>query len=929
MFSLIVLWLAIFVRNMISSSPGVTTYRRMNMISAAVALICTLTLSSCDGANFEYVFPSTNNVSPKDIGWVVVDEAGVESDWKTYDSSMKQTADLSPAPHEGGTVIYAKQAGNDQVQKLAKDFKLTVAFAVSGEEGNAGIVFRYHDQSSYLRVFASRKIARCILDGVDGSDHYNIATSMKTICNLELNVKYEFIVETNGPRIKVFMKHKETSTIIRIFDVLNVGKNDQGGLLGLYSSTKAYPSFESVRVEDTALAVLQTPSVESDLLTVGGLGMEYRLNIEGCHYFENADGAVGYEPRGDLLVYLSSTDASIISVDPQVLVTCGQNTTVRVLPLAIGGANIVHALSPHGGGDKSTAFVAPAVELSLRVQNTAATKVSALSFDGKTRTGGHVKITWSAPNQLTNGGSSAGHIVGYQILRQQAGKMSTIGGVGYTELFFHDNDVLSDTEYTYTVICLTDTGRSVPSDPLTVKTSPMSSPTSPKVAVIHNFGGAATIAWDAPDDTGGFPLMPMTDQKSTFTITVENRLNASEKFIVDTTPSATSALLEHGYPYSSKVVGLDSFANYTIKASAESSASFCIPEAAPGEFLFTATMPKPATAATLATISSNEITGSAMALEWYPPEDTGGTPISGYKVYMAEASPGISSMECGSDGDWITVTGALLKQHNLVRFTKLTPASDNSELGWDNNDRIVLGNKHNHGGRSTVRAEAVLPFKFTEIKGTWSVHECDGSDEPLDNGGYQCSWGTSCAYEGQCGGNSGWLLFGTPSKLIKHNENSLSKMKTYNGAIENGAIWPSSGAPVVYSVAETNILRWQSSQYGNNRKMKISDINLHLKCTVTTQYPSVDLTSGIQAKCSSDPNDCSKLTDADRSTLWTPTLAGARPWVSLDLKSHDAFADTWSYSGIMWTSQLHANLMPLLQMMGFNGNRFNSRCMIR
>ena len=144
--------------------------------------------------------------------------------------------------------------------------------------------------------------------------------------------------------------------------------------------------------------------------------------------------------------------------------------------------------------------------------------------------------------------------------------------------------------------------------------------------------------------------------------------------------------------------------------------------------------------------------------------------------------------------------------------------------------------------RSTLRAEAVLPFQFTEVKGTWKVEAYSGGDHPYDNGGHQCSWGTKCALNGDCDNvNNGWVLFGTSQNLIKNNENNGLKLEKQSGQeyIKSGATWPPAGAPSSYTVAPSNVLRWQSSQYGNNKRIKIRYINLQL-CKIVLRCDHID-----------------------------------------------------------------------------------------
>ena len=494
---------------------------------------------------FNFAFPSTDGIKPLHLGWQTDDAPNVYSSWATSMSGfMSQTARL---PHgklqDSASYLLARQG---IASREWKDFKMVSKFKVNGENGDAGVVFRYQGRSSYMAFSMSRKISSCQLIAVEQWSSTVVATSLKSACSLNTGVAYTVTVETHGPRVKVIL---QDSTVI--FDVFHVEGNRFGGTFGFFTTGAALPLFESIIVQESSLKVLKdlanTNFPSSPL--VSGSEVSYKLELDSCTQHDNI-----VEPQGAIPVYVQSSDLSVLSVpqDP-VFVNCNMTKgTVALKAVGLGKATISHSLNPMHGNEPANKLVAAPVSHDVRVLSAVIEAVGKPRFEIR---GGTIYLEWDAPTKLNNGGFVQGHLLGYSIVRRSGTERVVYGGKGYVSSHFTDTDVTAGTTYTYEVVCMAAAGNSLPSVPLRDVNITMTSPASPPIGILKRAGGSATIAWNPPEDTGGVGLMPMTDQISTYSISMSPTGNESSVTEVPSTPGETSSALENGFLFSKSMIG--------------------------------------------------------------------------------------------------------------------------------------------------------------------------------------------------------------------------------------------------------------------------------------------------------------------------------------------------------------------------------------
>lgn len=238
---------------------------------------------------------------------------------------------------------------------------------------------------------------------------------------------------------------------------------------------------------------------------------------------------------------------------------------------------------------------------------------------------GTVGLAWSAP--ASNGGAT---ISGYRVYRgtSSGGEalLTTLGNVtGWT-----DSGLANGTTYYYEVTALNSVGESTPSNELSAK------PVAPSAAPTLNSAtaGNATVAlvWSAPSNNGGSAVTGYGVYRSTS--------SGSESLLttLGNVTSWTDTGLTNGTTYYYKVTALNSAGE-----SSTSNERSATPTAA--------TVPG---APVLTSVSSGR---HGVSLAWKAPTSSGGSAITGYRIYRSTASGGETLVATlGNVTSWVDTT---------------------------------------------------------------------------------------------------------------------------------------------------------------------------------------------------------------------------------------------------------------------------------
>jgi hypothetical protein len=145
------------------------------------------------------------------------------------------------------------------------------------------------------------------------------------------------------------------------------------------------------------------------------------------------------------------------------------------------------------------------------------------------------------------------------------------------------------------------------------------------------------------------------------------------------------------------------------------------------------------------------------------------------------------------NGGWTGVTGEMMNSNSWMTFSQL--GGSGSSSGWVGAGAFDL--TASDSGDVILRANATLPWSFTEIFGEWIA--AGESGHHAEDNLSTTSWGNSAP---SC---DGWLLFGTDNDLLKVGGEFHSN-GTFNGS--GDSTW----TQVQTTVSSTSTLRWESNQ---------------------------------------------------------------------------------------------------------------------
>lgn len=230
------------------------------------------------------------------------------------------------------------------------------------------------------------------------------------------------------------------------------------------------------------------------------------------------------------------------------------------------------------------------------------------NLDAITTRRDEITLTWDSP--LSNGGFPP--VLGYKIERKIGiGSYSTlVSDTTSTSTIYIDSGLSLNVTYTYRISAINEIGTSSPSNEDSATTYYEISSAPQNLNAVAFSADQIDLSWEAPDDDGGSPI---TGYK------IERSLDGMDWDIIvaDTGNDDTT--------YSD--IGLDHTTLYYYRVAAINSAGFGeYASATETTFATTPTAPQNLTAVTQ---SSTEI-----LLDWDTPADDGGSPITGYKIYV-------------------------------------------------------------------------------------------------------------------------------------------------------------------------------------------------------------------------------------------------------------------------------------------------------
>jgi predicted phage tail protein len=270
------------------------------------------------------------------------------------------------------------------------------------------------------------------------------------------------------------------------------------------------------------------------------------------------------------------------------------------------GTYTITAAAFDSAGNKSPLSMSTSLTIGT-AQPVAATAPGAPTLNSATAGSGQVVLAWSAPS--SNGGSA---ITGYTATASPGGATCTAGGTGTGCTV---TGLTNGITYSFTVRATNGVGTGAASTALSA--TPAAAATAPGAPTLNSAtagNGQVALGWSAPASNGGSAITGYRVYRST---------SSGTETLLTTLGAVTSWIntgLANGTTYYYKVSAVNGIGagGQSGERSATPAASVTVPSAP--------------------TLTSAIALNGQVALFWTPPSSTGGSPITGYKVYRSTSS---------------------------------------------------------------------------------------------------------------------------------------------------------------------------------------------------------------------------------------------------------------------------------------------------
>src|SRR3989442_1352599 len=229
-----------------------------------------------------------------------------------------------------------------------------------------------------------------------------------------------------------------------------------------------------------------------------------------------------------------------------------------------------------------------------------------------------INLSWTAP--ASNGGSA---ITGYKIERSDDGGttwntvVANTGSALYINRY-SDYFLSASTTYTYRVSTISAIGTSFPSSIASATTSPATVPDQPRyLSATTASPSQINLSWWKPVNSGGTPITGYKIERS------------DDGGTTWTTVVANTGIAQYINRYSDYF--LSASTTYTYRVSTISAIGTSFPSSIASATTSPATVPDQPRCLSATTASPSQIN-----LSWWKPVNTGGTPITGYKIERSD-----------------------------------------------------------------------------------------------------------------------------------------------------------------------------------------------------------------------------------------------------------------------------------------------------